>query len=250
MPDLFTYEQGSILIRLLIAHLLIDFVLQPKSWVVSKQQLKGKTSLLYLHGVLSGVLATLFLVNLGGRALAAGTTIAITHTAIDYWKVNQKKNNLPVFLFDQLFHLIVILIVWLRLINGWEVFTKNIVTLLSDFNTLLITSAYIVVIWPMGMIINMATKSWREKINDDQASLENAGKWIGIFERIMVLTFVLMQQYEGIGFLIAAKSILRYSDQDEDKNKARKQTEYVLIGTLISFSLSILLGVGINKLIK
>ena len=44
----------------------------------------------------------------------------------------------------------------------------------------------------------------------------------------------------AIGFLIAGKSILRVGrDNDQD---VRKKTEYVLIGTLISFTVAIIIG--------
>lgn len=63
-------------------------------------------------------------------------------------------------------------------------------------------------------------------------SLKWAGTWIGYLERIIILTFVLHDQYEAIGLLIAAKSLLRF----RDTNDARPQTEYVLIGTLASLA--------------
>ena len=78
-------------------------------------------------------------------------------------------------------------------------------------------------------------------------SLEAAGRYIGIFERILVLTFIITDNFAAIGFLIAAKSILRFSDKTE--TGARKQTEYVLIGTLMSFAITILLGLLIRALI-
>ena len=71
--------------------------------------------------------------------------------------------------------------------------------------------------------------------------LENAGKLIGILERILVLTFVVIGKWEVIGFLIAAKTILRYKDTDTIK------TEYVLIGTMLSFGTAILLGILFNR---
>jgi hypothetical protein len=49
----------------------------------------------------------------------------------------------------------------------------------------------------------------------------------------MVLVFVLIGQFSAVGFLIAAKSILRFKDGDLIK------TEYVLIGTMLSFSIAI-----------
>jgi hypothetical protein len=59
---------------------------------------------------------------------------------------------------------------------------------------------------------------------------------------------VLLGQYAAIGFLIAAKSVLRIS-KDGEKD-ARKKTEYVLIGTLISFTTAILIGLLANYIIS
>jgi hypothetical protein len=71
--------------------------------------------------------------------------------------------------------------------------------------------------------------------------LENAGKLIGVLERILVLTFVVVGKIEVIGFLIAAKTILRYKDTDTTKS------EYVLIGTMISFGIAMLFGLAIHQ---
>ena len=75
-----------------------------------------------------------------------------------------------------------------------------------------------------------------------EPSLPNAGKWIGILERVLVLTFVLTAQFQAIGFLIAAKSILRISVKSEAH--ARLLSEYVLVGTFISFAIAILIGLS------
>jgi hypothetical protein len=57
---------------------------------------------------------------------------------------------------------------------------------------------------------------------------ENARKWIGRQERVLILTLVLLQKYEAIGLLVTAKSIFRFSE-------SRNAGEYVLIGTVISY---------------
>ena len=72
---------------------------------------------------------------------------------------------------------------------------------------------------------------------DGMEELPNAGKLIGILERILALTFILIGQYQAVGFLIAAKSVLRYKDTDTLK------TEYVLIGTMLSFGIAVVLGI-------
>ena len=124
---------------------------------------------------------------------------------------------------------------------------------LESIEVMVLDVGFSVVIWPVSYIISKATVKWRQEVEDaiaasdsDQAaagtkdSLDKAGMYIGMFERVLVLIFVLTDQFEAIGFLIAAKSILRFSDRTE--HKPRKQTEYVLIGTLISFTVTIVLG--------
>ena len=69
----------------------------------------------------------------------------------------------------------------------------------------------------------------------------NAGKYIGILERLLVFVFILVDHWEGVGFMIAAKSVFRFSDLAEAKQ--RKLTEYVLIGTLLSFGIAVLTGI-------
>ncbi len=71
-------------------------------------------------------------------------------------------------------------------------------------------------------------------------SLENAGKYIGILERLFVYLFIISNHWEAIGFLLAAKSVFRFGDIKESRQ--RKMTEYILIGTLLSFGLAILVG--------
>ena len=75
--------------------------------------------------------------------------------------------------------------------------------------------------------------------------MASAGKCIGFLKRIIIGTFVLAGQYEAIGLLIAAKSILRFGDE-----RARKQTEYVLVGTLPSLAMALLLGKAAQLLLR
>ncbi|ELS26059.1 hypothetical protein ppKF707_2295 [Metapseudomonas furukawaii] len=61
----------------------------------------------------------------------------------------------------------------------------------------------------------------------------------------MILTFVLLQQWEAVGFLLTAKSILRFNEVKGANHHAR--SEYILLGTLLSFSISI--GAGLMTLL-
>jgi hypothetical protein len=66
------------------------------------------------------------------------------------------------------------------------------------------------------------------------ASLPKGGRLIGRLERSMILMLVLAGRADGIGFLIAAKSVLRFNDLARDED--RGVSEYVIIGTLASFA--------------
>jgi hypothetical protein len=70
--------------------------------------------------------------------------------------------------------------------------------------------------------------------------IKNAGALIGNLERILAIIFVIIGQYESIGFIVAAKSLLRFKDTDTAK------TEYVLAGTFLSFGIAIICGLLIT----
>lgn len=240
-------ENSLILIQLLLAHILTDFVLQPTSWIHHKRKYKGSSFLLIIHSILAGALTLLFLQKWDLWYVAL--FVSVTHYLIDWWKLVQTGDNLRFFVLDQLFHILVIVAAWLYIIDGFDQLLPTIKALLNSEAFLAITGAYIIVIFPAGYLIGKATQRWHNEIEISyrENSLEAAGRYIGIFERILVLTFILTNNFAAIGLLIAAKSILRFSDKSE--TGARKQTEYVLIGTLMSFALTILLGLLVQMLV-
>lgn len=75
-------------------------------------------------------------------------------------------------------------------------------------------------------------------------TLLDAGMLIGIMERLMIVFFMQVGFLEGIGFLLAAKSIFRFGDLTNAKDT--KFTEYVLVGTLASFLMAIAIGYALQ----
>ena len=233
--------ETGILIRLLLAHILTDFAFQPGRWVKDKQERKLRSPALYWHTLLTGVFAYIAMLDLSQWKLPL--LIMITHFAIDAWKL-YRPNNLVYFLADQALHILVILTGWLILSNpDLRFYLKS----LDRDLIFLYAAAFAFIIWPAGFIVSYATASWRRKIEEDLGgeSLEKAGKYIGILERILILIFVLSGRYETIGLLIAAKSILRFNE-----SKARKHTEYVLIGTMLSFVITLATGLALTYFIR
>ncbi|WP_430790672.1 DUF3307 domain-containing protein [Virgibacillus flavescens] len=78
----------------------------------------------------------------------------------------------------------------------------------------------------------------------NNTSKNSRGKYIGIFERILIAVFIVINQYSGLALLIAMKTLARFK-QFEDKDFA----EYYLIGTLLSLIMGVGIGLVINWII-
>jgi len=238
-----------LLFQWLAVHFFTDFVLQTKKLIQNKKDHKAASWFLYVHCLLHAGLVYLLLPDKALWQIPA--IIFVTHYCIDLWKLYRKENALY-FIIDQLLHIIVLVITWLTFYRPTDWIGLHLNQLLNNYNAWVILSAYMFIIFPMSNLLGYATQRWRADIESSSersaTSLSEAGKWIGIFERILVLTFVIYNHFEGIGFLIAAKSILRFNDIKGEH--MRKEAEYVLIGTLMSFSLSIITGIFVILLIK
>ncbi len=89
---------------------------------------------------------------------------------------------------------------------------------------------------PANILIKLVLEKYQIGESQSCENIKNAGALIGGLERILTIIFVVIGQYEAIGFIIAAKSILRFKDTDTAK------TEYVLAGTFLSFGIALLCG--------
>lgn len=235
-----------LVLRLILAHLIADFLLQPNSWVKDKNEKGIRSFKLLLHILVVTGVSTILTIDFFVWQIPV--FIFVLHYLIDLLKIyfrTPKANDLLWFIADQFLHIISIIGVALLIGGAANQWIEGLGELLSSKEVLVVALAYCFIIWPSMIIINLATQGWQTQINDEMGpSLQNAGKWIGILERILVLTFVLAAQFQAIGFLIAAKSILRISVKTE--NSARILSEYVLIGTFISFTIAILVGLVAN----
>ncbi len=226
-------------LKLVLAHFVGDFVLQPAHWVEDKLQKKGRSKYLYFH---IGVHLLALLLILQFRYLGAVACIVVTHLLIDLAKLylTNKKNYRWLFVVDQVLHLLVIasIVYWI------EPFPIDFSGLWGE-KSLLLATFLVFVTFVSGIIMRMLLAPYIDEIvKEDESgeggSLKNAGTYIGMLERLFVFGFILIQQWAAIGLLIAAKSVFRFGDLNKGKN--RKLTEYVLIGTLLSFGLAILSG--------
>ena len=188
-----------------------------------------------------GIHLTALLLLLQFQHLGLIAIIVISHYGIDLAKLylNKPSNERFLFLIDQILHLGVIFGV-VTLQDEYMIFW------LEFFNedSLLLFTFLVFVTYVSGIIMRMLLIPYMKEINTDDAeeggSLPNAGKYIGMLERLFVFGFICIGQWAAIGLLITAKSVFRFGDLNKGNN--RKLTEYVLIGTLLSFGLAFLSG--------
>ena len=226
-------------VPLFLAHLIGDFILQPNKWVIHKEKKKEKSVYLYLHTALHLVLMLLFV----GKKdfLIYGILLAFSHGIIDYIKLKFQTNKTKRIWFsvDQLLHLLMILIVVL-------IYTETPIRFFEISSRVWIfVTGIIMLTKPTSILIKNIISIWTPENKDSKDdSLQNAGNYIGMLERLFVFCFIITGHFEAIGFLLAAKSIFRFGDLKEAKD--RKLTEYVLIGTLLSFGIAILVGLLVD----
>jgi hypothetical protein len=225
------------ILKLVIAHLLTDFVLQPKSWIDNRNSKHFASPMLYLHGLVTAVVALLFI---GFQYWVVACVILVTHIIIDGWKSYQRE-AIGYFITDQILHFIVIIACWYFLFVSKNEMLSAYHTAILNNRFWILTAATIFLTTPAGILIGQLTKGWREKISNPE-SLNNAGKWIGIIERLIVFIFVLLGQYAAISLLIAAKGIIRFNEKDRPEVK----TEYLVIGTLMSIGIALIIGQAVR----
>ena len=237
-----------LLIILLLGHFIADFSLQPSSWVEDRYNKHFRSQYLYyhagIHGILSFAVLSLF-VGISVKGFLLALAISGSHLIIDMVKSYTDPCRTRWFVIDQLMHLAVVVAVWIEVSNQTSVLERAWDFALSP-KVLIGITAYFLVLSPFGILIGMICQKWAPELGSD-ASLKNAGRRIGQLERFLILTFILVGQFAAIGFLLAAKSVLRFGDTQEVNH--RKINEYILLGTMTSFSLTIAFGLIVKTVI-
>ena len=223
---------------LLTAYLLGTFVL-PAEWM---SQPRHAVRHLTLRAAVVLSASCLLLGTFHWRILLA---ILLTLVLMAILRAYVLPDSVASFLLDQCAHLVVLLGLAFYFADaaryGW--WSARVPPDLSKwyFASLSCVSGVILCVPAGGVLIAMLTKPFTREIRDnDIAGLTHGGKYIGWLERILVMLLVLMGQPGGIGFLIAAKSILRFGEIKDASQ--RKVAEYIIIGTFLSFGWALLIS--------
>lgn len=214
------------------AHLVADFLLQPNRLIAAKRDPASRLWALPVHVLLVAILSW---AALGfAPALALIVSVALLHLAIDWVKLVWGGKGFAGFAADQAAHAAVI---WLGAALWPDAYASGLwsqpglapaLGLLPQ--AMAMAGGGIAAIIAGGYAVQAITGDFAI---DDPASLAAAGRLIGRLERALILLFVLVGQPDGIGFLIAAKSLLRFGEMTREPD--RRVSEYVIVGTLASF---------------
>ena len=211
---------------LFAAHFIADFLLQPDSLVDKK----GNPFHLIIHAAIHGLLSYLLLQS--WTEWLVPLLVFAFHLFIDNIKQAKTggRDSAKVMVIDQALHMAGLLLIVL-----FAYLTLPIINFSGiGYKAIIILAAYSVVVPGSGFYIGRYMKEIFEENDMPTEGLKNGGKLIGQLERMLVLILILIGQPLGIGFLVAAKSILRF-----EESKVQLIAEYAIIGTLLSFSLAI-----------
>ena len=212
---------------LVLAHLIADFLLQTNKICKNKAEKRWRSLFHYGHSVVVFGLSWLVTWDVRWCALLIG----VSHFGVDMWK-SYREECLKWFSVDQILHIAVLVgVAWL-----WSANYEWYMPLEVKTAYLAMVVAALVCWKPSNIFIKLMLKHYSVKMPEEEASGFNVGALIGTIERWLILIFVCMQRYEALGLLIAAKSIIRYSDKQTTK------TEYVLAGTLLSIFIAVIMG--------
>jgi hypothetical protein len=207
---------------LLLAHALADFLFQTNWMVANKRHLNA------LCAHIAVVLATAILTT--GALHPALFVLAAVHMLIDAIKTGYFPNRLSPFLADQALHMASLVAVALLQPTLWETgLWAHIPWLPGAMATL---AGAVIATQAGGYAVGLLMQPWAA---ETPPGLRNGGRVIGTLERGLIFLLVLTGQAAGIGFLIAAKSVLRFGTVKDEG----KLSEYVIIGTLASFGWAI-----------
>ncbi|QPM89344.1 DUF3307 domain-containing protein [Pseudooceanicola algae] len=216
---------------LLLAHACADFLLQSDAMAAAKQQRRAGPLLLHILIVIA--CTTLALGPDMADAIPPILLLGALHLVIDLAKSTLTPRGLAPFLLDQGAHLASLAGIALY----WPgLFDQGFWGPQGDWlpATMALVAGLLIATRAGGYAVGLLMHRWAGTMQTK--GLPRGGEHIGLMERGLIFLFLMGGEPSAIGFLIAAKSILRFDTAREDQAMG----EYVIIGTLASFGWALL----------
>jgi hypothetical protein len=157
--------------------------------------------------------------------------LAAAHILIDTAKIWGGFHHLRGFVMDQAAHVVTLAIVAILAPGLWAGGAWGALPGLLPL--MAIATGLIVALQAGQYAVALLMRPHGHRVRSN--GLREGGRQIGLLERGLIFVLILMGHPLGVGFLIAAKSILRFGTATRDQRTA----EYVIIGTLASFGWAI-----------
>ncbi|MDO6735630.1 DUF3307 domain-containing protein [Octadecabacter sp. 1_MG-2023] len=209
---------------LIFAHVLADFVFQTKRMVDTKRH----PATLALHAALVLVTAQAATGQLAAPELLV---LAAAHIAIDCIKTYGNFRGITAFAVDQAAHIATLAAVACYAPDLWA--TGQWAAYPQALPAMILATGAIVSLIAGQHAVALLMKPHSMRIRNN--GLRDGGRQIGLLERGLIFVFILTGLPLGVGFLVGAKSVLRFGTASRDQRTA----EYVIIGTLASFGWAI-----------
>lgn len=228
-------------------HVLGDFYFQTENMA---QRKKKEFKWVLLHSIIYAVISlVLFSIIAPGLPGVYALLFAATHGIVDILKyivcnskITKNKAHIcskkRIFITDQIIHIMIIDFIAYSTRNYAieSVFNNQI----RNYFDIIGVSEVVVLSWLIKILLihkpaNIFISNILEKYKPveqqcDGAKGNNAGRFIGTLERIIMTIFITINQYSVVGLVLTAKSITRYNKISEEPEFA----EYYLLGTLLS----------------
>ncbi len=244
---------GVLLVLLVAGHVLADFLVQTETVARGKETGAGA---LLRHGIATLLTHAILLLPYWNTGVLLGIAgLAVVHTFADWARHAMEggiaERALPGFLLDQLGHIAVAVLLWWLFVRSgvhesaaiWFSPGAAAVTV----KVLAVASGY-VFCWKGGTAVVRKLLARYPQVLPETKEGERGeyamGRTIGVLERFVVFTLVLFGQWGALGFVIAAKSIARFKELEN-----QSFADYYLMGTLASVFSAIVVGIVVSAVI-
>ena len=236
---------ATLLVYLLLGHVVGDFVLQSSALVAAKRTRAG--ALLRHVLLVTAAHAVALLPFPADRWLWLLPLLALAHAAIDALKAafeRRRGETLGGFAADQALHLACLVAAAALADPGHAALPPPELTRAAA-----VATAYVACVLGGSAVVRLVLARFPLRPDadgeGDGPSPWRMGHAIGVLERALGLTFVLLDAWAGLGGVIAAKSIARFKDLER-----RHFGEYYLVGTLTSLLVTVAVGAATVRALR
>lgn len=247
---------GFSLVLVLLGHVIADFYAQTNKVSEKKEE---HVRYLVIHDIFYALCMIPFLLVVFPvySGLLAWLIISLSHALIDWIKIKlAKRRNLPLIAFctDQALHVGICMSI-VAILRGGSPVLDVVSPVISSMGvdsamTVLVAVVTLFVLWrPAAIFVQLVLGSVRSGTEESAASKNEAqqlkaGRWIGMLERTLIATLTLYGQFDAIAFVLAAKSIARFKQLDD-----QEFAECYLVGTLASTAVAIVVTLTVRGMV-